>query len=412
MRAIVEQHAEDASHLWLLRDRASESARYTLAELAELDGRLEAHLDGLRVAGDAGWAMCRALLERGERGDVFPAAVLAFEGDDPAAVETVVRAGFSAAEAFDELVSALGWVQTETAERWLRPMLRAEAAAYRRLGTAAAAAHRLHSFPELAALIDDADPHTRARAVRAAGALKRRELLPRLAERTSDAAAAVRFWAVWSAVLMGEGAAAGALRAFGAAGGLFAREAAALLPRVVPLAASRDWLRSLAQAPSTARLAVIGCGAAGDPAFVPILIGRMAVPEHARIAGEAFSMITGVDLAYEDLDADPPEDFDAGPTEDPEDEQVDMDPDEDLPWPHRERIERWWAANGGAFGPGRRHLCGRPIDEQCCRRVLRDGTQPQRRAAAYELALANAKAALFAWRAPGFRQQSRLGSGR
>ena len=56
----------------------------------------------------------------------------------------------------------------------------------------------------------------------------------------------------------------------------------------------------------------------------------MEVPELARVAGEAFTMITGVDIAYEDLEGEWPEDFEAGPTESPEDEDVEMDPDEDL----------------------------------------------------------------------------------
>jgi len=57
----------------------------------------------------------------------------------------------------------------------------------------------------------------------------------------------------------------------------------------------------------------------------------MTIPELARVAGEAFTMITGVDIAYEDLEGAWPEGFVAGPTEDPEDENVAMDPDEDLP---------------------------------------------------------------------------------
>jgi hypothetical protein len=41
-------------------------------------------------------------------------------------------------------------------------------------------------------------------------------------------------------------------------------------------------------------------------------------------------MITGVDIAYEDLEGVWPEGFEAGPTENPENENVAMDPDEDL----------------------------------------------------------------------------------
>ena len=93
------------------------------------------------------------------------------------------------------------------------------------------------------------------------------------------------------------------------------------------------WLRGLNSDPRHARLAVTACGIIGDPAFVPWLIGRMEIPELARAAGESFSMITGVDLAYDDLDTDAPEGFQAGPNDNPDDDNVALDPDEDLPWP-------------------------------------------------------------------------------
>ena len=65
----------------------------------------------------------------------------------------------------------------------------------------------------------------------------------------------------------------------------------------------------------------------GDPAIMPWLIQMMEVPELARVAGESFTMITGVDIAYEDLEGEWPEGFEAGPTENPEDENVEMDSD-------------------------------------------------------------------------------------
>ncbi|MCR1764356.1 hypothetical protein NAG16_14970, partial [Pseudomonas aeruginosa] len=45
--AIVDQHAEEAAFLALLRDYAVRAPHYDLEELAELDQRIEAHLDGL-----------------------------------------------------------------------------------------------------------------------------------------------------------------------------------------------------------------------------------------------------------------------------------------------------------------------------------------------------------------------------
>jgi uncharacterized protein (TIGR02270 family) len=134
------------------------------------------------------------------------------------------------------------------------------------------------------------------------------------------------------------------------------------------------------------------------------LIQQMSVPENARAAGEAFSMITGVDLAYEDLETDRPEGFEAGPTDEPDDENVEMDPDEDLPWPDAELVDKWWGSNRGRFANGQRYFLGGPAAEPAWRSGLAGGFQRQRHAAALELALAIPESVLLEVRAPGFRQ--------
>ena len=47
----------EAAFLWPLRDAAIRASRYNLRTAAELDDRVEAHIDGLRIAGHAGWAI-------------------------------------------------------------------------------------------------------------------------------------------------------------------------------------------------------------------------------------------------------------------------------------------------------------------------------------------------------------------
>ena len=88
---IIEQHAEEASFLWLQRDLAMHEPHYSLKDLAHLDDRLEAHIDGLRIAGDTGSEICKEALQIGEPGEVFAAAVLAFEGEDGQRVDDVVK---------------------------------------------------------------------------------------------------------------------------------------------------------------------------------------------------------------------------------------------------------------------------------------------------------------------------------
>ena len=74
---VVAQHAEEAAFLWTTRERAVGVPHYSLKSLAALDERVDAHLDGLRIAGEAGWTLCRANLENADASVVFPLAVLA-----------------------------------------------------------------------------------------------------------------------------------------------------------------------------------------------------------------------------------------------------------------------------------------------------------------------------------------------
>jgi len=148
-----------------------------------------------------------------------------------------------------------------------------------------------------------------------------------------------------------------------------------------------------------------------EEAAIPWLIEKMQEPELARVAGEALSMITGVDLAYDDLETDWPEGFEAGPTENPEDEDVAMDADEDLPWPAHDLLTGWWAEHQHEYAVGTRYLCGRPISRETCLDILKTGTQRQRRGAALELALLSPNEPVFNTSAPAKRQMRLLGLG-
>jgi hypothetical protein len=64
--------------------------------------RIEAHIDGLRIAGDDGWELLKETLGWEEAGEVFVGAVLAFETGVEERIQAVLEAG--------SLVSALGWL--------------------------------------------------------------------------------------------------------------------------------------------------------------------------------------------------------------------------------------------------------------------------------------------------------------
>jgi uncharacterized protein (TIGR02270 family) len=350
-------------------------------------------------------------LETPGSGEVFAASVLALKSLDAAKLEAVMRITSTSAETRRAFVSALAWVPLDQAKSWVAPMILANRVEHNVFGIGGFALHRCDPGPALINAMRSGHTALRARALRAAGELKRRDALPVLQEYFVDGAAAPRFWAAWSAVLLGSGKALDRLKELASfdPSSDFARRAIQLTLRVLDLRIAREWLKEMALVSQQQRHAVVGCGVSGDPLYMSWLIKQMSVPVHARAAGESFSMITGLDLAGESFDANRPAGFESGPSEDPSDDNVEMDEDENLPWPDPIKAQGWWDQHKGAFTTGVRYLCGKPITIENCQHVLRHGFQRQRTAAALELALLQPNEPLFETRAPGFRQQRLLG---
>lgn len=405
-REVVEQHAEEASFLWLLRDDAVRAPNYNLQDLADLDERVEANIDGLRVAGDVGWEYCETGLEKEEPGEVFAAGVIAFEGTDESRIRKVLELGCSAPELGRALGSALGWLTFEQTRVHAEAFLRSEDTKAARIGLAGFAVHRQDPGPFLVDAITSSDPHLRARALKAAGELGKSNIISLLMDVLFDADETCKFYAGWSAGRLGQrnDRVINVLKEITRSGGDYCERAADMVMRVLNVIAAKTWYRDLLKNPNTVRCAVIGAGALGDPELIDDLFLLMEKEEIARVASEAFSMITGVDIEYEDLDGEEPEGFEGGPSEEAEDEDVAVDPDEDLPWPSPEMIKKWWQEHCKDFRPGVRYLRGKEMSIGSLMDALIHGNQRQRAAAALEMAIREPLKPLFEIRAPGKRQ--------
>ena len=412
---IANQQAEGASFLWELRSGAVAAPHYNLADLAKLDQRIEANLDGLRVAGDTGWEICKEALSDGQSGEVFAAAVLALESGNKNRLETVLEAGTASPGLSRGLISALGWLTFQQAAPHVQQLLAASSPASRRVGIAASAIHRKNPGAPLLDAIRSADLPLKTRALRAMGELGLRDYLSELETLLADPDAFTQFSAAWSLTLLSSDSRSANSKALA----ILQSAAESTLPyrekalqaaiRRLDISSGRAWQNKLAQDPNLIRLAVAASGALGDPANIPWLIEQMKQPKLARAAGEGFTTITGVDLALRDLDCEKPEGFDAGPDGNPQDGNVEMDADENLPWPSQRLIAKWWTEHHAEFQNGARYLAGKPISLSSCQQVLGDGRQRQRTAAALEIAISQPGQPLFNIAAPGFRQQKLLG---
>jgi uncharacterized protein (TIGR02270 family) len=251
--------------------------------------------------------------------------------------------------------------------------------------------------------LDDALAHpeaaVRARAYRSVGQLglidHRRLLLAGLQEEDAES----RFWAAWAAARMGADQPVNVLADIAWNNAAHADDALDMLLRRLDVAQANAWLREFARLPDRQRSLLRAAGIIGDPRYVPWLIERMAEPAAARLAGEAFSMITGVDLAYRDLVLRPPPEAPDGPNDDPADENVAPDEDGYLPWPDPARVGQWWSDNRGRFAAGAGYFLGAPKDAADWLGALSDGYQRQRHAAALELAIRQPDRAMFETRA-------------
>jgi uncharacterized protein (TIGR02270 family) len=406
MLHIIQQHAEEAVHLRHMRSILASAPHVKLHHLRRLDDRLEAHLDGLAVAGEYGSSMCEAALESTGVGEVFAASVRAIEEKDERRLDKLFALVGAVPKAQTGLFSAFGWVSAQHLEGTAAKLLASTEPFLRQLGISACVMHRVDPGTVLTQSLTHPEPQLRARALRAAGELGRRDLLIGCVNALQDGDAACRFCAAWSAVLLGNrDQALEALESFLLLPNGFRPRALQLILKVIALPEATELLKVLARDPSNIRLLIQGAGIAGDPYYVPWLIRQMDDLKLARLAGESFSFITGLDLAYLDLERKPPEGVEFGPNDDPEDDNVAMDEDDNLPWPDPVKIQAWWEINKSRFPNGERYFMGPSVTRQHCIHVLKEGYQRQRVAAAEYLCLLEPGTLLFPTSAPAWRQQ-------
>jgi uncharacterized protein (TIGR02270 family) len=251
------------------------------------------------------------------------------------------------------------------------------------------------------------------RAMRAAACLGRTDLVSQVLTRLESCNSTnldVKVWASLCAVMLGNRTTAiESLKLSADSSGTLSEHCFKLAILAMPIELTYSWLRewaSLAQRDPIARRSLIrGCGLSGDVRYVPWLIEQMNDAIVARIAGEAFTFITGANLALLDLERKPPENIPGSPNDDPDDDNVALDEDENLPWPDVARVHTWWSSHAARFPAGHRYLLGAPVSNEQCLKVLNIGGQRQRAVAAVTRCLLKPGTPLFQVAAPAWRQK-------
>lgn len=406
--SLVAQHADEAGALWLRRDEAVRAVDYSLSDLAEIDNRLDANLQGLRCAGDVGLRACDGLLASGHPSDLFAPTVLALENADTARLGELLAIAEAAPLMARALFSAFGWVSPQFLKGVVATLLASSSAFARRVALAGCASHRVSPGEMLRDACTDTDSAVRERAFRTAGELGAVALLPIVAAGLGrQPKGGDGFWAASSMVLLGDrGGGLDHLTEICLVPGARRVRALQLALPALGLAGARSLLRRLAARVGDERLLVLATGWSGDPHYVPWLIAQLDRPQTAALAGEAIGMITGAKLALERLKA-------ASPIGELDAELVGdssalttpvLAGEAQLPKADAQKVIAWWTMQRDRFVEPKAYLLGAPAEVAQCIGVLRSATQHRRIAAAHRLAMLQPGRAMFEWRAPAWRQ--------
>jgi uncharacterized protein (TIGR02270 family) len=404
---IVSQFAENCSALWEQRELAAMTLPGgSLDALDDLDGRIDAQLEGLRANGPDGRRAAAEALVLESAGEIFTAAVLAFEEEDEkpfeAAFDQVLAAAAKPHEAVRSLSVALDWISPEQFSRARDRLAAYESHLVRAAVLAGSAMRGGECGPAIRCALQSDCTYVLHAACWAAARLGQRAAAPLIESRLDVKDKECRCAAARAGLLLGSPSADGVLRQL-------ARENSAAAETLFRSLSPTEALHTHAELYSgreTSRPALMAAGAAGIPGLIPHLLSAMEERPAARIAAASLCSITGIDLEKEGLAAAHSEDYSAGADDDPESDEIAGDPDEGLPWPNAASIREWWGKRSSAFSPVAKYLAGAPIADDALRSLLRGGPQRRRAAAAELFALSGRP--LFDVGAPAFRQHARL----
>lgn len=411
---IHERYVDDATFLWLLRSLAVNQPHYSATDLAELDARIDAQLNGLMTAPEESWALCARALELQQPDNLFTAGVLAFRSLDTRYIQHVVEAGLGSKHALCGLVAAMAWLPGRLVHSWIKKFLTSKDLNHKYLALAACSARCEDPREFLTNMLERDDclahPLLYARALRLIGELKRFDLLPALRKGMISDDKDIVFWATWSAILLGEKSLAVNLQSYALNTNPHQIRAMALCFRILPLETARSWITLLAKDPANNRLVITATASLGDPQAINWLIAQMRTPAVTRLAGEAFTTITGIDLQEHKLVLEELPDLDAHlPDDGAQNEDIELSDDEYLPFPDANKIAAIWQKYQQRYAPAQRYFMGKIISSDLSvsehlRHVFANGQQRQRQIAALELALLEPAHFLLNHAAKGFNE--------
>lgn len=388
---VLEQHANEAAFLWMQRSQAMRQVGHSLGAISKLELRINNHLKGLFIAPKHAWDITLELAESQQSSELFVLTMLAIYSGESKKIHAALQLSQENPGALKGVISALGWLPNDKIYPLLEPWIKHQNTHYRHLAIAACRARRLDPLHHLDKLFNDAASKDNiplyCQMLRLVGELKRFDLALQLKTAQAHDNADVRFWASRSDVLLGNTGALAKIEPYIFHTNTHQLKAIDIAFRCLPQHRVWDYINKLVSAPQQTTQAIIALSTLGDPHGLNWLLARMAEPAYAKVAGHAFSQITGVDLLHENLASYSSSNFDDD--DDDYNEVASSEGFQNLPTPQIEKVTHRWQQIRHHFHAGNRYFLGQPITSQLLQKTLLDGLQAHRLFAATELALLN-----------------------
>lgn len=400
---IYEEHLSEAAFLWSQWERALVAPDYAFSEVAEVEERLLAHLDGLALGGPPIAAkILKPALTSDEATVISSAAwVMAAECSEKEAAELIEVLLSGKPEQQAAIARALELSASQVTENALHPLLRASDAAAQTIGCDILAFRGALPREALTPLLAHADAKVRRAAIRAARAFP--DIEPKLiCEALAAPQTEIRNAALETGVIRGVRAAWDMCRKVVADRLPEARQAMVLLA-LGGTDKDLQLLLDMLQVRELRQDALWALGFSGRVQAADACCEVMNDEQVAALAGEAFSAITG--LRIENTFAG--ERQEDGPQASDEDLDADLTakPEDALPLPDQEAIARWWQEARKDFDSGTRYILGKPFGDSALLEALESCSMRRRHALALDLAIRSHGSRQIPTRALTHRQQ-------
>ncbi len=384
--AILQQHLEDAAYVWSCHQDGIWSPFFNRDYLHRFDQQLDAHLEGLRIAGAQAIAPALKNLQRWQTPEeIFVTTYILLHQPNANVLVELEQALIDTPSLASGAAAALLWTAPNLIPPFVDRWWFSEAGILRQLVIPAALIHpQLDREKFIQQGLTDSYPGVRARAYRAIGEWQLPNYHTQLKCALGEEPVKCRFEAATALALLGDCSALIQLpEAFSHLENAGLRRALLIWATLSDSQQFKQWFLQHNHRPEQYRLLLWAIAFRGDPAYLTCLGGFIEQACEAKLAAYALCHITGLNLQEQGLCLPEPE-LDAEAQEDPI--QKEHSDDTPLPQPDPQAVLAWIERHQSHFKPEQRYSNGQPID-QVADTLYHQGLQPQRWQAAVHLTI-------------------------